>query len=953
MAWWFPRKFVFGTVFLIFALDFLLSVVIFFSGRSADADNSNFYEVSTTDTLLCFLVRAVLFPLLTFGAFFVYNRTANSSPLKALQREETETRGRPQQERQQRHQGCGDEELSSMRTPLTGASQSLPDTVSDAGSTTATERTGSETESAAPGVGLKNEKKALFEIQQSHALLMKKANFRRNLVMGVLFCLCVAMSIYGGLKCVNFHYSQSFVVLEAAMLFAIIICINLEYFMLQDLLKKLTEEKGELISHLHMHPLFFETGLKCHQCDVCSETTKAPHYVAYRCRTCDFDLCPRCYNMKDKPTARGHGLRAIRKDGEQITTWTFFKRIIGLAGEFWQTTAFSLTCLVCAQMLQIWAPNIQGHIFDSIIQYLHNPEGNGREEFTRAMVTYTVVNFLQGTVGGLKVLSLELVMRNLACSSRLKLFQSVIRMDISFFDAMHSGQLTSRLTNDASAMISPLSTLMNDLLANVILLLGGTVMAFRTSWKLSILAITVVPPITYCYRMYAAWGRRVNRSIYCAYGEANSTATDAIHNIRTVRGFSTEQHETQKYEESIGTALGHGVRNAKVGASVNAFSTYMNLGTAVLILWYGGGLVCDSGGKAMSVGSLLTFQLYWNMMNGAFISLGNVFNDLIRSSSAAERVFSIIDAKPDVDPDAGDPVDPDEVKGHLELLGVEFRYKTRAENLVLRKVDLSVSPGTTTALVGKSGGGKSTLVHLLMRFYEPTAGAIMLDGRDVATLSSKSLRKCCGFVAQDTQLFACSIEDNLAYGLGRPYTHEELVAACEAANAHDFIMEMDEQYQTRAGEKGVMLSGGQKQRLAIARSFLRKPRLLFLDEATSALDAENEALVQHALDTLIQQSGCTVVLIAHRLSTVINSHQIAVVHRGKIVERGSHDDLLREGGIYAQLVQRQVQRDASSLMEEKGENGKNKVRTIPKTVQNEIDALIEEVEATGGLNLDP
>jgi len=470
------------------------------------------------------------------------------------------------------------------------------------------------------------------------------------------------------------------------------------------------------------------------------------------------------------------------------------------------------------------------------------------------------------------------------------------------------------------------------------------------------LALTVVPPISYAYRQYAQWGRKINRSIYCAYGEANSCATEAIHNIRTVRGFSTELHEMEKYGESIGTALQHGKKNAYVGASVSAFSTYLNLGTAVLILWYGGSQVCDTNGKAMSIGSLITYQLYWNMMNTAFISLGNVFNDLIRSSSAAERVISLIDARPEYDPDQGEVVDRDTTVGHLQLKGVQFRYRTRPENLVLHGVDLDMKPGSVTALVGKSGGGKSTLVHLLMRFYEPTAGNLLLDGKDMQALSSRSVRSMCGFVAQDTQLFAKSIEENLAYGLGRPHTREELEDACRAANAHEFILETEDQYDTRVGERGMLLSGGQRQRLAIARCFLRKPRLLFLDEATSALDAENEALVQEALDKLIKESGCTVVLIAHRLSTVINANQIAVVHKGVIIERGSHDDLLSKEGIYAKLVQRQTARDASAVLEERAAaaDGAAKAKGKGKGkggggLQNEIDELIEEMESRGAL----
>jgi len=541
--------------------------------------------------------------------------------------------------------------------------------------------------------------------------------------------------------------------------------------------------------------------------------------------------------------------------------------------------------------------------------------------------------------------SQELVMRILACAVRVKLFRSIIRMDIAFFDGMHTGQLTSRLTSDASDMVQPLSILLNDLVANLMLLFGGMIMAFTTSWKLSVLALAVVPPITYIYREYASWARKVNRSIYQAFGEANSTATEAIQNIRTVRGFSTEQFESDKYDDSISTALSHGKRNAYVAGSVNAFSTYMNLGTATLILWYGGELVCDTDGEQMSIGKLITFQLYWNMMNTAFISLGNVFNDLIRSSSAAERCFSLIDAKPEVDPDAGEVLNRDDVKGFLTLRGVQFRYRTRPENLVLKGVDLEMRPGTTTAIVGKSGGGKSTLVHLLMRFYEPTDGSILLDGKDMKDLSSRAVRTFCGFVSQDTQLFASSIEENLCYGLGREHTREEMEEACKAANAHDFIMEMEDEYDTRVGEKGVMLSGGQRQRLAIARCFLRRPKLLFLDEATSALDAENEALVQGSIETLISRGDCTVTLIAHRLSTVIDSTQIAVVHKGNIIELGPHDDLMDKNGVYAALVKRQMSKTDA------GQSGAAP-SAAAKTVQTEIDELIEEMEASGAVSLE-
>jgi ABC-type multidrug transport system fused ATPase/permease subunit len=916
------------TLAILFLIDFAISVTVFAIARSdaAERHQGGVYGSTSDDTLICCILRLLASPLLATLAMRVHNQTAATSPLRRLQADaSSSSNGSSMLE------VGGGVSLTTMSVPLTGGEG---------------ENASSEVSSNVPAeyAGLSPEK-AIFEMKKEHTSLMKKARLRRRYVLGFFFAMSTGMSMYNGLKCVSFHYDPDIIWFQAILLGMILVCINLEFFMIRDFLNKLTEEKGELIPHMHLHELFFETGLKCHGCDVCHERMKGPHYIAYRCRTCDFDLCPRCYKQKDKPTAKGYGQRALRRDGEQITTWSYFTRIVGLSLDFWRTGLVALCSLVCCQLCLIVAPKIQGSIFDGIINELKNKGGGGRHEFERAMVTYLVINVLTGAFGGIRALSQELVTRSLAVSVRTKLFTSIIRMDIAFFDSMHTGQLTSRLTNDASQMAQPLNTLLNDLVSNIILLVGGMVMAFVTSWKLSCLALTVVPPITFTYREYASWGRKVNRAIYAAYGDGNAIATETISNIRTVRGFSTEQDETDRYDFSMKTALSHAVKNAYVAGSVSAFTTYMNLGTAVLILWYGGILVCDSGGTTMTIGSLITFQLYWNMMNSAFISLGNVFNDLIRSASAAERVLSLIDARPDVDPDAGEPIDKDAVKGHLKLQLLQFRYRTRPDNIVLKGVSLEMPPCTTTALVGKSGGGKSTLVHLLMRFYEPTDGSIYLDGRNMIELSSKSVRKVCGFVAQDTQLFAKSIEENLAYGLGRTHSNDELVAACKAANAHDFIMEMEEQYETRVGEKGILLSGGQRQRLAIARCFLRQPRLLFLDEATSSLDAENEFQVQQSLDDLIAHTRCTVVLIAHRLSTVINSNQIAVVHKGQVVELGTHEHLCSQEGIYAQLVKRQMSRDASAAVADRQSKGKQQ-----KTVQGEIDSLIEEMEESGALN---
>jgi len=797
----------------------------------------------------------------------------------------------------------------------------------------------------------------LFAKKMAERVRMDGADSRRDLLLAVGFALTTCISSYSGLKCVVFHYDKRVEGIEGTLLASVLFFTNLEFFLLYNIVLESTKDEGELLRNIHMHPLYFATDLKSHYCDVCEEEMEGPHYAAFRCRTCDFDLCSRCYRRKDKPGFKGAILP--RSDDQSLSTWGYFRRIVDMAFDFWRLLLATMACLVGAKVLQLVAPNLQGQIFDSIIRFLQG-KTDSDADFQSVITMYVLVNVLQAFFNGAQSLTTELVMARIQASVRDRLFVAIVRMDIGFFDAVHTGQLTSRLTNDTEGMVEPLQSLMNDLLANAIMLVGGMAMAFYTSWKLSILALTVVPPISACYRLYAKWGRKLNYSIYQYLANSNQVATEALGNIRTVRAFSTEAHETGRYREGVNAALRAGIKNAFVGASVSAFSSYVNLTTSVLILWYGGRVVFNTRGKDMSIGNLITFQLYWNMMNNAFLSLGNVFNELIRASSAAERVCTLMDSRPEVDPDVGDDIDPTTIEGHLELRDIRFRYKSRPENEILRGISLDLPPGSTTALVGKSGGGKSTLVHLLMRFYDPDEGSIFLDGRDLKELKSRKVRQAVGFVAQDTQLFATSIEANIAYGIGREYTKAELHEAAQAANAHEFITEEDEGYETRVGEKGVMLSGGQKQRLSIARCFLRRPKLLFLDEATSALDAENEALVQAALERLMAEAGCTVVLIAHRLSTVMNSDQIAVLHKGTVKELGNHSKLVELGGIYAQLVARQLQRDKDKLDDEEGgpaapEKFQRAVsgssRTDGRVVQSDdVDTLFGDVE---GANDEP
>lgn len=829
-----------------FGIDFLTQLIIWLKVNVADGSKPGFKD-DASDVLVLVLLRMSLLPLLAFSAKKLWRRYAK-------------------QARNARNEYSQPDRLDSPLNP-----------------TSITDR------------------------KKEYIRLMKVANFRREVTMSVLFALYTAEAIYLGVKTVRFTYTlaylQAFLGLGAFMSF-------LEYFILRNMVELATKEEGENIPSLHMHPLFYDIGLECHGCDICHEAMKKPHYDAYRCRTCDFDLCPRCYKQKDNPEFKGSGLR---RDGEAITTMQYFKRLLGLVSNFWPTLVGTGIALIVYQAMLVAAPNVQGHIFDSIYRYFKDDESKREENlqrFKNVIITYIIINVVTGLARAIDSLGINLMMTKLQNSVRQKLFDALIRLDIGFYDAMHTGQLSSRMNNDCYAMVEPLQMLLDSLISNVLQLVGCGFMAFFTSWKLAILAVTVVPPISYVFRQYARWGRKINRSIWQAYGECNKVSNEALQNIRTVRAFAAEEVERENFAHGIGVTVRYGVKSACVGATVAGFSTYMNLITSTLILWYGGHLVMVE--QTITVGNLVTFQLYWNMLNSAFQGLGNVFNELIRSSSAAERVFAVMDARPEMPPDEGIPVT--EFNGSIKVENIKFTYATRPGKQVLSGLSLELMPKTVTALVGKSGGGKSTLVHLMLRYYDPTHGRILVDGKDLKILKAQDVRKFIGFVGQETQLFAKSILENLTYGL-TDVTMDEVIVATKMANAHDFILEMEEGYETRCGERGIQLSGGQKQRIALARCFLRKPGLMLLDEATSALDAENEALVQEGIDKLLDSMSCTVCLIAHRLSTVMNAFQIAVIHGGKVAEIGNHKALVEKKGIYANLVSRQMKKEQNVIPE--------------------------------------
>jgi ATP-binding cassette subfamily B protein len=480
---------------------------------------------------------------------------------------------------------------------------------------------------------------------------------------------------------------------------------------------------------------------------------------------------------------------------------------------------------------------------------------------------------------------------------RRQLFSHIVGQEIGFFDTQRTGELINRISADTQVVQNSVTVNVSMALRNLLQTLGSIAILMWTSPRLTLFMLAIVPVVALGAMFFARTVRRLSKKTQDALAAANAVAEETMSNIRTVRSFARETLERSRYDERISESFDLGRRLARTyGLFQGAIGFAGSLAIAV-VLWYGGTLVLAG---AMSVGVLTSFMLYTLYLAFALASLTQLYGDFNRAIGASGRVFELLDRQAEIESDAGQMLG--EVRGEMRFADVGFAYPARPDSRVLSGVDLVLEPGRVLALVGRSGSGKSTIAALMARFYDPSSGDITFDGHALRTLSPTWLRAQIGTVAQEPVLFAASIADNIRYGRLTAST-SEIEAAARAANAHEFISEFSEGYDTLVGERGVRLSGGQKQRVAIARALLKDPRVLILDEATSALDGESEHLVHEALERLMQ--GRTVLVIAHRLSTVRGADEVVVLQNGRIVERGRHDELAQKNGPYRRLVEHQ------------------------------------------------
>jgi ATP-binding cassette subfamily B protein len=489
---------------------------------------------------------------------------------------------------------------------------------------------------------------------------------------------------------------------------------------------------------------------------------------------------------------------------------------------------------------------------------------------------------------------------------RAAVYRHVVHQSPEFFETTRTGEVLSRLTTDTTLIQTVVGTSISLALRNTLLFAGGLVMLFVTSPKLTaiilgLLVLVVLPIVLFGRRV-----RKLSRDSQDRIADASALAGEILNAMPTVQAYTHEKIEAGRFGQSVEGAFQTAMRRIRARATLTMLAIVLVFGAIVFVLWLGAHAVLEG---TMTGGDLGQFILYASIVAGSIGALSEVMGEAQRAAGATERLLELLGATSSIqDPAHPRPLPPRLANGaRVTLDDVSFSYPSRLDSAALAHLKLDIAAGETVALVGPSGAGKTTLFQLLLRFYDPQAGSIRLDGIDIRDLALHTLRDAIGIVPQDTVIFSSSALENIRYG--RPdATDEEVVQAARMAAAHEFIERLPEGYRSFLGERGVRLSGGQRQRIAIARALLKNPPLLLLDEATSALDAESERLVQRALEAAMV--GRTTIIIAHRLATVQRADRIIVLDDGRVVESGTHAALVAQGGVYANLAALQFQSHA-------------------------------------------